>query len=216
MSSFAAMTERQSNGRGQLLRRIRTLSVASLAMAFALAVNPCDPRLTATAQTGANATQKTSASTTKASISRLEPCSLLTKEEIQHQVELSWPSGKADRLRSQGAVWSITMQPTPLGESRACQIAWLAKVNGDIQSRGDFSVVVTFAGWLTGSVAGMTHPLPIPNLGDEAYFVGGKSGPPYARIGDIAIGIENFPDTKESKSGLDLLRAAVRRVKAPR
>jgi hypothetical protein len=73
---------------------------------------------------------------------------------------------------------------------------------------------VTFARWLTGSVAGMSHPLTIPNVGDEAYFVGGKSGPPYARIGDIAIGIENFPDTKQARSGLDLLRAAVLRARA--
>lgn len=146
-------------------------------------------------------------------VSRVDPCAVLTKDEVQHQVELSLSSGKADRLRSQGAAWSITMQPTPQETSRACQIAWLATVNREVQSRGQFSVVVTFAGWLTGSVAGMSHPLPIPNLGDEAYFVGGKSGPPYARVGDIAIGIENFPDTKQSKSGLDLLRAAVRRAR---
>jgi hypothetical protein len=142
-----------------------------------------------------------------------DPCSLLTKDEIQHQVELSWPSGKAERLRSQGVVWSIGMQSIPRGQSRICQVTWQGKVNGEAQSRGDFSVVVTFAGWLTGSVAGMTHPLPIPNLGDEAYFVGGKSGPPYARVGDIAIGIENFPDTKQAKSGLDLLRTAVLRAR---
>src|SRR5690348_2859620 len=84
-----------------------------------------------------------------------DPCSLLTKDEIQHQVELSWPSGKAERLRSEGVVWSITMQPTQRGEAHICQIAWQAKVNGETQSRGDFSVVVTFAGWLTGSVAAM-------------------------------------------------------------
>jgi hypothetical protein len=142
-----------------------------------------------------------------------DPCSLLTKDEIQHQVELSWPSGKAERLRSKGVVWSITMQPTQRGEAHICQIAWQARVNGETQSRGDFSVVVTFAGWLTGSVAAVEHPLPIPNLG-EAYFVGGKSGPPYARVGDIAIGIENFPDTKQSRSGLDLLRLAVPRARS--
>ncbi len=152
------------------------------------------------------------ASSIQKAISRVDPCALVTKEDIQHQVELSLSSGKADRLRSQGVVWSITMQPTPGDASRACQIAWRGTVNGEAQSLGEFSVVVTFAGWLTGSIAGMSHPLPIPNLGDEAYFVGGKSGPPYARVGDIAIGIENFPDTKQAKSGLDLLRSAVSRA----
>lgn len=90
----------------------------------------------------------------------------------------------------------------------------IARVDGEIQRQDDFTVIVTFAGWLTGSVAGMEHPLPIPSLGDEAYFVGGKSGPPYARVSDIAVGIENFPDTRESKSGVDLLRLAVPRARA--
>jgi hypothetical protein len=196
------------------MKRIAPSRIASRAIAFALTVAASG---VAAGQRGAKAKEKaTAASGISASISRIPPCSLLTKDEVQHQVELSLPSGKADRLRSEGVVWSITMQPTPRDASRACQIAWRATVNGEVQSRGEFSLVVTFAGWLTGSVAGMSHPLPIPNLGDEAYFVGGKSGPPYARVGDIAIGIENFPDTKESKSGLDLLRAAVLRARAKR
>ena len=178
------------------MRRAPIFGLASLAIGFAL--NTADAQ-------GASSSQK--------AISRVDPCAMLTKDEIQHQVELSLSNGKAERLRSQGVVWSITMQPTPQDASRACQIAWKGTVKGAVESRGEFSVVVTFAGWLTGSVAGMSHPLPIPNLGDEAYFVGGKSGPPYARVGDIAIGIENFPDTKEAKSGLDLLRAAVFRAR---
>ena len=187
------MNERNST---RVRARSSLLGLAPFAIAFAL--NP------AIAQ-GAPSVQR--------AIARVDPCALLTKDEIQHQVELSLSSGKADRLQSQGVVWSITMQPTPSDASRACQVAWLATVNRDVESRGQFSVIVTFAGWLTGSVAGMSHPLPIPNLGDEAYFVGGKSGPPYARVGDIAIGIENFPDTKQSKSGLDLLRTAAARAR---
>ena len=179
----------------------RWLSLSILAAVMTLV----SPRGSA-AQGAAPAAQK--------AIARIKPCALLTKDEIQHQVELSLSSGKADRLRSQGVVWSITMQPAPGDASSACQIAWRATVNGEFQSRGEFSVVVTFAGWLTGSVAGMSHPLPIPNLGDEAYFVGGKSGPPYARVGDVAIGIENFPDTKQAKAGVDLLRTAVSRARS--
>ena len=190
-----------------------TLGVSSLALALGLILSASGAHGTAAAQSGASATKAKNRSGTRAPTSPLDPCSLLTKDDIQHQVELSLSTGKADRLRSQGIVWSIAMQPTPQGASRACQIAWRGTVNGEVQSRGEFSVVVTFAGWLTGSVAGMSHPLPIPNLGDEAYFVGGKSGPPYARLGDIAIGIENFPDTKQAKAGLDLLRAAVARAR---
>ena len=171
-----------------------------LAFMLAFGVAACIPAGTAAGQAGA-----------AAAISKVDPCSLLKKEEIQQQIELSLGS-KLEGLQKKGIAWSIIMQPAPRGASRACEVAWQGKVNGEMQSRGEFTVVVTNAGWLTGSVAGMTHPLPIPNLGDEAYFVGGKSGPPYARVGDIAIGIENFPDTKLSKSGVDLLRTAVPRA----
>lgn len=147
-------------------------------------------------------------------IARVDPCSLLTKEEIQQQLELAGSPDQAAALKGKGAVWTIAMQAVPRGVSRTCQVHWQASVDGETQRQDDFTVIVTFAGWLTGSVAGMQHPLPIPSLGDEAYFVGGKSGPPYARVGDIAVGIENFPDTRESKSGVDLLRLAVPRARA--
>jgi hypothetical protein len=168
-------------------------------------------RGTAAGQTLAAAGNATSASS---AVSRIEPCSLLRKEEIQEQVEQSHSPGQLAGLKSKGVVWTISMESVPQGASRICQVAWQGAVNGEVSSKGDFSVNVTFADWLKGSVAGMKHPLPIPNVGDEAYFVGGKSGPPYARVGDVALGIENFPDTRESKSGLALLRLAVARVPA--
>lgn len=147
-------------------------------------------------------------------IARVDPCTLVTKEEIQQQLELVGSPDQAAALKSKGAVWTITMQPVPRGVSRTCQIHWQVSVDGDIHRQDDFTIVDTFAGWLTGSVAGMKTPLPIPNLGDEAYFVGGKSGPPYARVGDLAVGIENFADTRESKSGVELLRLAIPRARA--
>lgn len=148
----------------------------------------------------------------KAAIAHLDPCSLLKKEEIQHQVELSLGS-KLAGLQKKGIAWSIAMQSVPRGDSRACEITWDGKVNHEVYSHGDFAVVVTYAGWLTGSVEKPNPHLPIPDFKDyEAYFVGGKSGPPYARVGDIAVGIENFPDTKLSKSGVDLLRIAAPRA----
>ncbi len=186
-----------------------------LAVACGVTLVPSSRR-GAAAQQGDASSRATGASGTSAPISPLDPCALLTKAEIQQQVELSLSSGKADKLRNQGAAWSIMMQPAPRGVSPTCQVAWLATVKDEVYSRGTFSIVVTSAGWLTGSIAGMTHPLPISNLGDEAYFVGGKSGPPYARVGDVAIGIENFPDTKQARSGLDLLRSAVHRARAQR
>ncbi len=186
-----------------------------LGLAFALSMSACGPGETAASQRSASGgAEKAATRSPTALIARVDPCALLTKDEIQQQVELSMPASQREGLRSKGVVWSIAMQPSPRGASRACQVTWQGNVNGESHSRGEFQVVVTFATWLTGSVAGMKTPLPIPNVGDEAYFVGGKSGPPYARIGDIAIGIENFPDTKQARSGLDLLRAAVQRARA--
>lgn len=149
-----------------------------------------------------------------AAIARVDPCALVTKEEIQQQLEQAGSPSQAAALKSKGAVWTIAMQPVPRGVSRTCEVHGQASVDGDVRRQDDFTIVVTFAGWLTGSVAAMTTPLPIPNLGDEAYFVGGKSGPPYARVGEIAVGIENFPDTRASRSGVDLLRLAVPRARA--
>lgn len=146
------------------------------------------------------------------SIAHVDPCSLVTKDEIQQQIEQSGPPSQAAALKQNGAVWTIAMHPVPRGVSRTCEVHWQASVGDDIRRQDDFTIVVTFAGWLTGSVEGMKPPLPIANLGDEAYFVGGPSGPPYARVGPVAVGIENFPDTKASKSGVALLRLAVPRV----
>lgn len=191
----------------------RAFAAIAIAMIFGAGcgsdgAKPQNPGGTAATQGGAPSSDPSKA------IARVDPCSLLTKEEIQQQLELAGSPDQAAALRSNGAVWTIAMQPEPRGVSRTCQVHWQASVGGDVKRQDDFAVVVTFAGWLTGSVVDMQHPLPIPSLGDEAYFVGGKSGPPYARVGDIAVGIENFPDTRESKSGVDLLRLAVPRAGA--
>ena len=36
---------------------------------------------------------------------------------------------------------------------------------------------------------------------------------PYARVGNVAVGIEGFPNTPTAKAGVDLLRAAVARIR---
>jgi hypothetical protein len=130
-----------------------------------------------------------------ASNSPIDPCTLLTKDEIQQQLELSGPQSQSPAPKKEGVAWSITMEPEPRGSTPVCRIQWRRSVNGDVQRKGEFAVVATSAGWLKGSVAAMKTPLPIAN------------------VGDAAIGIEDFPDTRQSKSGLDLLRAAVSRAR---
>ena len=146
-------------------------------------------------------------------VASVDPCALLTKEEVVRQVELSKEPGQLEALRGMGVVWDVVSTPEPRGVSRACHVAWRGMVNDDARTRGSFSVVVTDAAWLRSAMAGETKAKSIAGVGDEAYFVGGSSGPPYARVGDVAVGIEEFPDTREAKSGLDLLRAVVPRVR---
>ena len=188
-----------------------TRALAAIAVAVIIGAGCGSEEARSQSQGGTDAGQ--SGDTIKA-IARVDPCALVTKEEIQQQLEQAGSPSQAADLKSKGAVWTIAMQPVPRGVSRTCEVHGQASVDGDVRRQDDFTIVVTFAGWLTGSVAAMTTPLPIPNLGDEAYFVGGKSGPPYARVGGIAVGVENFPDTRESRSGVDLLRLAVPRARA--
>jgi hypothetical protein len=192
--------------------RLSKCSVA-LAIAVSLGIDGCggDGAASQGAKTAAQAPSAGGRQT--AGISRIDPCSLLTKDEVQQQEALAYSPSQLAALESKGVVWSINMESQPRGVSRACHITWQGKVNGEVSTTSDFDVVVTFADWLKGSVAAMKHPLPIPNIGDEAHIVGGASGPAYARVGDVAIGIENFPGSKDSKPRLDLLRAAVSRAR---
>ena len=96
----------------------------------------------------------------------IDPCTLLTKDEVQQQIELSGPESQSAALKKKGGVWSITMEPEPRGATPACRIKWRGSVNGEVQRQGDFMVVVTSANWLKGSIAAMKNPLPIANVGD--------------------------------------------------
>jgi hypothetical protein len=187
--------------------------LGAIAAAVIIGAGCGSERAQSQSQGGTDAGQNPSASddTTKA-IASVDPCGLVTKDEIRQQLELVGPADQVAALKNNGAVWTIGMQPVPRGVSRTCEVHSRASIAGDVRRQDDFTIVVTFAGWLTGSVKAMDHPLPIADLGDEAYFVGGKSGPPYARVGSIAVGIENFPDTRLSRSGVDLLRLAVPRA----
>lgn len=142
-------------------------------------------------------------------VARIDPCALVTKDEIRKKVEASHQPDDLARLNREGAVWTITTESITRGESRDCQIKWQVDGNGEMRERGDFSVSVATAEWLKLLRADMKQPPEtIPGLGDEAFFTGGKTRSPYARVGDVAIGIEG----SSGQPTVDLLRAAVARV----
>ena len=163
----------------------------------------------ALAATGTASTASTASTAADDAVARVHPCTLLTKDEIVAQVEASREPHQLEALHRDGVVWDVTGNETPSGAARVCEFAWHGTAKGEVMSKGEFTVNVTTAGWLQGTLGAIQNPKPIPGLGDEAYFV---LNAPYARVGVIAVGIENFPDTRENKAGLALLRLAVPRL----
>ena len=142
-------------------------------------------------------------------VARIDPCALVTKDEIRKKVEASHQPDDLARLNRDGAVWTISTDSVTHGESRDCLIKWQVDGNGEMRERGDFSVSVATAEWLKTLRSDMKQPpVTIPGIGDEAFFTGGESRSPYARVGDVAIGIEG----SSGQPTVDLLRAAVARV----
>lgn len=146
-----------------------------------------------------------------AHVARIDPCTLVTKDEIRKKVEAGQEPSHLARLNSGGAVWSITTESVTHGESRDCLIKWEVTANGEMRQRGDLSVTIATGEWFRTNLEDMKRtkqPVAIPGVGDEAYFIGGSSRSPYARVGDLAIGIEN----SVGQPAVDLLRTAVARV----
>src|SRR5689334_13121658 len=100
--------------------RLSKYSVA-VAVAVSLAIDGCggDGAASQSAKTPA---QAASAGGQTAAISRIDPCALLTKDEVQQQEELAYSPGQLAALKSKGVAWSINMESQPRGVSRACHI----------------------------------------------------------------------------------------------
>jgi len=147
-------------------------------------------------------------------VASIDPCALLTREEIVAQIEASMERNQREAFLAQGGKWDVTSTPATAGISRECQYAWRGTVSsGDVRSTSNFKVVVTDGAFVNPNVNNAKNR-PIPGLGDEAYFMSRGSMMPYARIGRIGVGIEGFPDTPAARGGADLLRTAVARVRA--
>ena len=146
-------------------------------------------------------------------VSSIDPCTLLTREEIVAQIGASMERNQREAFLALGGKWDVTSTPETAGISRECQYAWRGTIsNGDVRSTSNFKVVVTDGAFVNGDV-NKAKDRPIPGVGDEAYFMSRGSMMPYARVGKVGIGIEGFPDTPAARGGADLLRAAVARVR---
>jgi hypothetical protein len=153
-----------------------------------------------------------------AKIAAIDPCGLVTKDEIQAAIEGKRSPDELSRLKSRGITWSISTTPVTEGEERRCQIHWQGNFGSVMQEQSDMAVTVSKAEYFNSNVAdlnrvrrrnGKPDLAPIPGVGDEAHYFGySEKGNPEARVGDVAVGIESLA----GKPSLDLLRAAVSRV----
>lgn len=146
-------------------------------------------------------------------LSSIDPCALLTREEIIAQIEASMERTQREAFLAQGGKFDVTSTPETAGISRECQHAWRGTVSsGDVRSTSTFKVVVTDGAFVNPNVNNAKNR-PIAGIGDEAYFMSRGSMMPYARLGKVAVGIEGFPDTPADRGGVGLLRAAAGRVR---
>jgi len=155
---------------------------------------------------------------TAAKIAAIDPCALVTKDEIQAAIEGKRNPDELARLKTRGIVWSISTTPVTEGEARRCQIHWQGDFGSVMQEQSDMAVTVYNAESFKSNVADMNRVRrrngrpdlsPIPGIGDEAHYFGySEKGNPQARVGDLAVGIESLA----GKPSLDLLRAAISRL----
>jgi len=98
----------------------------------------------------------------------------------------------------------------------ACTYTWRSvDPTGEQWGTGTFNLYVMSASQLKG-LEGMSRPKtgrragPIPGVGDEAFYV---EHAPSARVGDLGVSVADFPDTHEGEGGVELLKAAVGRLR---
>ncbi len=144
-----------------------------------------------------------------ADIAAIDPCGLVTKEEIFSLIESTYEPGQLAGFKSKGGTWATTPTPQQEGISKTCRFPFTGTVsNGDVSHRSEFKLIVTDGAFVNPDI-NKAGSRPIPGIGDEAYFMSRGQMMPYARVGKVGVGLEGFPTAKAS---VELLRLAVARV----
>lgn len=154
----------------------------------------------------------------KLTVASIDPCKLVTKDEIRAAIEAKRNPSELARLKAKGIAWTISTTMVPEGEARVCKIHWQGDIAGTMHEQSDILIRVSNAEYFKANVADINRVRSrngkpalslIQGIGDEAYFFGySEKGDPEARVGDVAIGVELIA----GKASVDLLRAAVARV----
>jgi len=149
-------------------------------------------------------------STQNTELSKINPCSLLTNEEIAAQVDLSLEPHQREAKRQMGVRHEISSKLEE-GVPTVCLFSWRSvDSKGEESYRGEFEVHLITAQQMV-EFPPLKRKQAITGVGDEAFHDGYRA---YARFGKVGIDIENFPDTHEGEGRVELLRAAVRRLQS--
>lgn len=146
-------------------------------------------------------------------LSGINPCSLLTDEEIGTANDNRLPPSQRDGLHASGAKYEVSKQEDRSGVTPVCHVHWRAVAPGnDEHARGDFDIFAMTASHLksleqairpkTGKRAG-----PIAGVGDEAFYL---EYAPSARVGNLGVSISEF---SSADGGIELLKEAVARLR---
>ena len=145
-----------------------------------------------------------------AAVAAIDPCALVTKEEIIAQLESTYVPDQLAGFKGAGGTWQITPTAEQEGISKSCRFPFTGTVsNGDVRHQSEFKLIVTDGAFVNPKVNNAGNR-PIPGIGEEAYFMSHGAMMPYARVGKVGIGLEGFPTAKASVA---LLRMAVARVR---
>lgn len=139
----------------------------------------------------------------------VDPCRLLTDEEVSEQLWLAIPTHQREHYKTKG--FDIAKTEVPWGISRRCEFTFRTKemISGGPVWRGDFNVMVSHAALYVAE----RNKTPVPGVGDEAYH---HQRIWYVRVGDHVATLTDFDGTSEPGLEPDAGRIALLRQMAQR
>lgn len=145
-------------------------------------------------------------------LASIDPCALLTDDEIGNAADNSFPPSQREGLHNMGAKYQVTKEVDRSGMGPVCHVSWKAVAPGnDERAKGMFDIMAMTASHLK-ALEGMSRPhtgkrsAPISGIGNEAFYL---EYAPSARVGDLGVSITEF---SSADGGIDLLKEAAARL----
>jgi hypothetical protein len=148
-------------------------------------------------------------------VANINPCSLLTDEEIAAQVDLTFEPDQRAALHEKSVKHQITKEEDRTGAFPVCRLTWRSiDANGEQWATGNFELRVMPAAMFetiqgTGPQTD-SRPVRIDGVSGAQLYVEPQ---PAARVGDVGISLTEFPATHEGNGGVELIKAAARRLR---